>query len=491
MAGKKDMLKIEWSPDRQSKTPLYQQIVDYFSKQIHLGNWCDGQVLPSQRELAKKFKVNRSTIIQAMDELSAYGIIESDFGGGTRIVTNGWLSIIKEKKLKWEDYINKGYSHANLPSVQAINRLEFENGIVRMCTGELSPELGQAGRIKEAMEYVSRQKLYTNYPDPLGLLDLREEVQKHLRKFGIEVPLSCILIVSGALQALQTISLGIVPKALTIFTESPSYLNSLNIFQSVGAHLKGVSMDKDGLQPWKMHIQPANIGKSMLYINPTFQNPTGSVMPILRRREVLNTCQAQHIPIIEDDVFREMWIDEPPAPPLKAIDKSGSICYIGSVSKSFSGGMRLGWLVAPEPVVQRLADVKMQMDYGVGVLTQQVMAELFRRGLYQEGIDAIRPMLRSRRDLMLSLLEEYFSDLATWNRPSGGFFIWLKLNHGISTERLFYPALKKKLLILPGNAYDTNCSSCLRLTYGYLSEDEMAYGIRELAGIVRTISHME
>jgi len=319
---------------------------------------------------------------------------------------------------------------------------------------------------------------------------LRNELQTHLHGIGIDVPTSCILVVSGALQALLLISMGIVQAKSTVYVESPSYLGSLNIFESVGAEIRGIPMDENGILPWMIREWRSADRHSLLYTIPTFQNPTGCVMPVSRRREVVSYCKENHLPIIEDDVFRDLWLDEPPPPPIKSMEQNGSVVYIGSLSKCFSPGLRLGWLVGPESVVQRLSDVKMQMDYGVSVLIQQVVEELLKSGLYYVGVNTIREKLRERRDLMMRLLEESFSDLAEWKRPSGGFFVWIKLKHRVSAEQLFYKALKENLLILPGSVYNMGYSSWLRLTYGYLPLEEMEKGFRHLAEILRRSANL-
>lgn len=478
---------INWTPDRASGVPLYSQIVSYFSGKISRGEWVSGQSIPSQRRLSERFGVNRSTIVEAMDELAAMGLIERHFGGGTRIASDSWAALMHAKSPNWKRYITAGTFRSNIPTVQTINHLEFEEGIVRLSTGELSPELVQMDLAKKALASLSERRLFMNYPDPLGMPGLRLAVQAHLKRSGINVPITCILIVSGALQALQLIASGIVQPRSAVYMESPSYLKSLNILQSAGATLTGVPMDKDGILPWMIHNQPREGVCSLLYTIPTFQNPTGIVMPEERRLEVLKYCAEQHMPIIEDDVFCDLWLDAPPPPPLKALDKSGGVVYIGSLSKCFSPGLRLGWLVGPEPVVDRLADIKMQMDYGVSVLTQQVTEELLNSGLYYEGINVTRAQLRERRNFMLRLLEEFFGDLAEWNRPTGGFFVWVKLKHQLSAERIFNLALKEKLLVPPGSIYDPLYTSHLRLTYGYLSMSEMESGIRRLSQIVRSL----
>ena len=478
-------LSINWKPDRSSNVPLYSQIVGYFTNRISHGDWISGQSLPSQRDLSKSFGVNRSTIVAAMEELMAMGLVESSFGGGTRVAMDSWSLLIQEKAPNWQDYIMSGAFRHNIPTVQVINHLEFQEGTIRLSTGEMSPDLVQTELVKKVMNSLSQKELFMNYPDPLGMPSLRRSVQKLLAKRGINVPLSCILIVSGAVQALQLIASGIVRSTSTVYMEAPSYLCSMNIFQSAGAVLSGVPMDKDGIMPWMIRNQQRT-GPGILYTIPTFQNPTGIVMPESRRKEVLKYCIEHNMPIIEDDVFCDLWLDNPPPPPLKALDNSGSVVYIGSTSKSFSPGLRLGWLVGPESLVERLADIKMQVDYGVSVLPQQVVTELMEQGLYDQGTETVRKALRHRRDFMLKLLEKYFFDIATWEKPTGGFFIWIKLKNQVLAERVFNKALKERLLVPPGTIYGSKSVSCLRLTFGYLDADIMEKSMYQLSQVIRS-----
>ena len=478
-------IQITWKPDKRSQLSIYSQIVSYFREKISSGDWVSGQKLPSQRKLAELFDVNRSTIVEAMDELTAMGLLESSYGGGTRIANDGWSALMQDKAPDWQSYIKASRFRPNVPTVQIINKLEFEDGITRMSTGELSPELMQTEITKDILSNLSDRELFMNYPDPLGMPSLRREIQKHLRGKGIDVPISCILVVSGALQALQLISTGIVRSQAKVYVESPSYLGSLNIFQSVGAQLCPVPMDASGIIPWGSKEMQSGGAHSLLYTIPTFQNPTGCVMPVKRRQEVLQYCTERHIPIIEDDVFRDLWLDETPPPPMKSFDRCGSVVYTSSLSKCFSPGFRLGWLVGPEAIVQHLADVKMQMDYGVSVLTQQVAEELFSSGAYEVGVTNIRRELKRRRDLMMMLLERWFSGLADWNCPAGGFFVWVRLRNRVSAESLFNRALSEGLLIMPGGVYDRGHTSSIRLTYGYLSDAEMERGVRRLSEMLR------
>lgn len=481
-------IQVDWKPDRNQKLPLYSQIVGYFSEKIMQGDWISGDRLPPQRKLAKDFDVNRSTIVEAMNELLALGMVESGYGGGTRISNDTWSYLTRSRSLDWNDYTRAGGFHPNLPTVQRINHLEFEGNFTRLGTGELGASILPEEILKEALRRVTRRNLIINYPDQRGIFELRKAVSRKLSGCGIHVPPSCIFIVSGALQALQLISAAIVRDSSTIYMEAPSYIGSLNVFQSSGARLKEIPMDANGVMPWLIRSDGGKIERnSMLYVIPTFQNPTGINMPQFRRKEVLSYCQDHRIPIVEDDVFRELWLDSEAPSPIKAMDESGSVIYIGSMSKCLAPGLRIGWVVAPEAVVRRLSDVKMQMDYGVSTLAQQTAAELLESGLYDEGLSLVRERLRERREFVLEILERRFRALADWKRPEGGFFIWLRLKGKLSADRLFDEALKEKILITPGSIYNRKYGTCLRLNYAYLEKEEMADGMERLAVLLERL----
>ncbi len=477
-------IHIDWKPDKSSSIPLYSQIVSHFSDKILKGDWVVGQKIPSQRELSRLFGVNRSTIVEAMEELSALGIIEGRYGSGTKIVNDTWSLLMSNSTPNWQSYIDAGAFKANAPTVQSINKLEYDEGIIRLGTGEMSPELLPADMMKKVFHQLSRQSLSLNYPEPYGLLGLRQAICVYLKEKGIQVSPKGILITSGALQALQLISVCIVPPHSTVYVESPSYLKSLHVFQSAGTNLEGIPMDKNGMMPWMIKSGTVKSGSSILYTIPSFQNPTGGVMTEIRRAELLNFCKTNRMPIIEDDVLGELWLDSPPPQPIKAKDTSGIVLYVGSASKSLAPGLRVGWLAGPESVVERLADIKMQQDYGTSTLSQMVLTQWLESGLYQQYLEQLREKLRQRRDYMLELLEENFRDIATWEVPTGSFFVWMKVSQNVQVNKIFERALKENLLINPGSIYDFYQSQYIRLSYAYASLPQMKKGLVKLAKII-------
>lgn len=481
--GEKTMptIKIDWKPNKNSKTPVYRQIIEYIREKVATGDWIIGSKLPSQRAMSESFGVNRSTIVTAMEELVAYGILESDFGGGTKVKSNTW-SLLASQPPDWGSYIESGPFKANVDAIKTINKLEFDPTYIRIGTGELSPRLYPSKIVNKIFKKMPERILSLNYLGPLGLTELRKALSERLYlEQGIQSSLENTLIVSGSLQGLQLISVCMLQKGSLIYTEAPTYLKSVQVFQSEGMNLRGIPMDKDGIQYWNIKENSRN---ALLYTIPTNQNPTGTVMSKERRWELLNFCQKERLPILEDDAYGQLWLDEKPPKPIKAYDTNGTVIYMGTVSKTMAPGLRIGWVVGPEAVVERMGDVKMQTDYGASSVSQWIMTELLTGGDYDIYLANLRKELKIRRDIALKSLEKNFSQIATWNEPAGGFYIWLKFNKKISIDKLFHNALKYKVLLNPGSIYDYSESNAIRISYSYAEPEDIEKALEILAGLV-------
>lgn len=478
---------VDWVPDKQSKEPVYQQIVDYISRKISNGDWAIGYYLPSERLLAEKFQVNRSTISVALDILKNYGIIDGKSGKGTVIVSNTWSLMISSNEANWGSYVNSGYFKENLPTIQEINKMEFQEGVVRLGTGELSPQLYPSQMMEDIFVKLSQSITSLNYLEPLGLLELREVLSERLKEKGIQCKPSEILITSGSLQALQLISVSILNQGSLVYTEAPSYIKSLQVFQSAGMKLEGINLDSEGIQYWKIAEDRKNKEEAILYTIPSFHNPTGIVMSAGRRRELFKFCTNNRVPVIEDDAYGDLWLEEEPPKPLKSMDEHGMIVYLGTISKVLAPGLRIGWLVGSESVVERLGDVKMQTDYGASSVSQWILKEILSNPHYDQYLKETRIELKKRRKLMISALEKHCKDLAMWDASKGGFYIWLDFKGDVSMEKLFHAALKEGILLNPGSIYDFRKNNALRLSYSYIDENDIMDSIEKLSDIVRTI----
>ncbi|WBW94989.1 aminotransferase-like domain-containing protein [Oceanirhabdus sp. W0125-5] len=474
---------INWKPNRDSDKSLYNQIYNYIINQISNGDWYIDSRLPSERKLAEAMEVNRSTISNVLDELKSEGVLISRGSKGTFVANNTWSILASISQPNWKKYLDQGIHKPNQTTIQMINKYEFEDGMIRLGTGEISSELFPSEYVNEIMSNLPLNSL--NYEEPLGYKPLREAICKYLSKFDIQLKPEQVLIVSGSLQALSLISIGLLQPGSTVFVEKPSYLKSLHIFQSAGMKLKEILMDEDGIDLNDLRKKLNKSGTNMLYTIPTFHNPTGIVMNESKRKQLMEIIKEFQLPVIEDDAYADLWFSKAPPKPLKSMDDSGSVLYTGTLSKSFSPGLRIGWIAGSESVIERLADIKMQTDYGSSSISQLIAYEWFDKGYHERYQIDLKSSLKSKCNLVLELLSTYFSDIAKWEKPNGGFYIWVTLKKDINMFKLFEDALKSKLLINPGYIYDFNENNSIRLSIAYATKSELEYGIKKLSEIIR------
>ncbi|WP_225435307.1 MocR-like pyridoxine biosynthesis transcription factor PdxR [Bacillus aerolatus] len=460
----------------------YEKVMNYIKECIASGEWPVGSKIPSQRKLAELFSVNRSTIVTALEELKADGLLEGVMGKGTIVVNNTWTLLAASPPSDWNEYASVSLPKPS-PAAET-SEAEQPAHLIELSKGELAQDIFPTDNMQQVMMRLAESLEPFGYEEPKGYLPLRQAISDYMGRQGTEVSPSSILIVSGALQGLQLISAGLLHRGSTVLLEKPSYLYSLHVFQSAGMNLCGLPMDEEGLQAAAISKKAEAGPSSILYTIPCFHNPTGILMSESRRRELLDICEQKQLPVIEDDIYRELWIDSPPPPTLKSLDASGHVLYIGSFSKTLTPGLRIGWIAGPDQVIERLADIKMQTDYGSSSLSQLVAAEWISSGLYEQHLSFVREELKKRRSAALEALNRYMSDLAEWDVPSGGFLIWLRLKANIQVKELNLKAYKEGVLLNPGSIYTGESIQAIRLSYGYASIEEFEQAISKLRKII-------
>lgn len=328
---------MNWKPNRHSHLTVQEQIVDWIKSHIERGDWTVGTKIPTQRQLATQFNVNRSTVQLVLDELKADGLLESKMGSGVFVANNSWSVLLNKAQPNWQQHIESSIHKPNYHTIQLINEYEQRDHIIRLGTGELSPDLLPTKQIEQSLKQISLESKEIGYSSPQGSEKLRGILCSYLKKRGIQTRPENILIVSGALQALQLIAFGLLEEGSIVFQEQSSYLNSVHPFQSAGMRMITVSRNGHltaNLRALKRKRQ------SIFYCVPTLHNPTGYNWSMEEKKKLYNACNDLQIPIIEDDVYHELLF-ESSSPAMKSFDTSGQVLYIGSVSKTLSPGLLL------------------------------------------------------------------------------------------------------------------------------------------------------
>jgi GntR family transcriptional regulator of abcA and norABC len=391
-------MKYMWKPDRSSKKPIYQQIADYIERRISFGEFPAGSVLPSERKFADLLGVNRSTVVQAYEELRASGLVESAKGSGTRVSKHKWGIALKQTP-NWNQYVEGGTFLPNLSIIRRI-REEIRKGdtLIDFASGELSSDLFPNGIIRELLQKQPFQE-QLGYDDPQGFSPLRESLVSFLDKnHHIHSTDSSILITSGSQQSIYLITQCLLGPGDAVAIEDPSYCYSLPMFQSAGLRLFRLPVDENGINPDDIIPLYRQHRIRMIFVNPNYQNPTGSVMAPERRVRLLEIATDLGIPIVEDDPFTLTAFDGNPPPTLKSLDTTGIVLYIGSFSKIAASGLRIGWLIAPQAVVSRLTDARQQMDFGLSTIPQWVANQFITGGHFENQIIHLRKALFHKRN---------------------------------------------------------------------------------------------
>lgn len=475
-----------WKPDRSSKKALYEQIADHIEQRISYGEFPPGSFLPSERKLAEQFEVNRSTIISAFAELRSLGIIESRSGSGTQVSASKWGATPKHTP-NWSRFVEGGSFLPNLPFLRRIREALAHNpSLIDFASGELSGDLAPTDEIATLMS-TNLYTSYLGYANPQGSTPLREALVAYLSNYrGIRTTESSILITSGSQQSLFLITQCLLSPGDAVAIEDPSYCYSLPMFQSAGLRLFRLPVDNQGIEPEDIRTLYKKHRIKMVFLNPTYQNPTGAVLSVERRKRLLDIISELGLPVVEDDPYSLTSFEGVPPVPLKAMDTMGSILYIGSFSKIAASGLRIGWMVAPRSIVERLADARQQMDFGLSIIPQQVAGQFLQSSYLDPHLERLRIQLQFKRDLLIEALEKELPGLIEYVAPQGGLHFWCKLIPNISDAKLLEESIKKGIVFVPGSVYGSD-SGYVRFTFARTKVEDIKPGIARFAMAVREL----
>ncbi|RKP53917.1 PLP-dependent aminotransferase family protein [Cohnella endophytica] len=465
-----------WKPDRNSKKALYEQIADHLEQRISYGEFPPGSLLPSERKLAEQLGVNRSTVVLAFAELRSLGIIESRTGSGTRVSTSKWEATPKHTP-NWSRFAEGGSFLPNPPFMRRIREALIQQpDLIDFASGELAADLAPTIELAQLMKE-HKYTSYLGYDNPQGSTLLRQELVDYLQRYrGIRTTESSILITSGSQQSLYLITQCLLSPGDAVAVEDPSYCYSLPMFQSAGLRLFRLPVDEHGIQPDDVRSLYKKHRIKMVFLNPNFHNPTGTVLCEERRQQLRDVTSELGLPIVEDDPFSLTAYDGLPPKPLKALDDIGSILYIGSFSKIAASGLRIGWMVAPNSIVSRLADARQQMDFGLSIIPQQVAGQFIGSHYFEPHLDRLRMELRFKRDLLIEALEKELPGQIHYKVPDGGLHLWCKLFKKMNDSKLLEESIKRGVVFVPGSVYGSD-SDFVRFTFARPKTEDIGRGI--------------
>jgi len=326
---------------------------------------------------------------------------------------------------------------------------------------------------------------------PQGYRPLREFLTAKLKRdAGIDCTADDILIVSGSLQALDLVNATLLARGDTVIVEQDSYQGALNRLARLGVNAVGIPLDGDGMRIDALASALADLKRrgvtaKYIYTIPTVQNPTGTIMPMARRAELLKLAEQYGVPVFEDDCYADLIWDGQRPPAIHAMNKNGGVIHIGSFSKSIAPALRVGFIVAPWEMLSRMLALK--TDAGSGALEQMVLAE-YCAPHFTTHVPKLTRRLRAKLDTLMEALNEQFGTSAEFETPAGGIFLWVKLPDNVDTLKLYQAALAAGVSINPGPEWSTDKTHAgcrLRLCFASPSHEQIREGVAVLADICR------
>jgi 2-aminoadipate transaminase len=301
-----------------------------------------------------------------------------------------------------------------------------------------------------------------------------------------------VLVTTGGQQVIDLMCKTFVDPGDVVVAEAPTYPGAVPSFMAYQADVAQVAMDADGMRVDELEalldrLEADGRRPKFVYTVPSFQNPAGVTLSLERRRRLVSIAHERELLVLEDNPYSLLRYEGEPVPTLQSLDGGNFVVYLGTFSKILSAGIRLGWAVAPAPIIDKMNLGKQGVDLCSSSMTQLFVAEYFADGRWTDYVGSLRDLYRRRRDAMLDALAEHFPREAEWTYPQGGMFLWATLPDYIDTTDLLARALGEKVAFVPGRAayVDGRGGSSMRLNFSGSGEDDIREGIRRIGKVVR------
>jgi len=323
-----------------------------------------------------------------------------------------------------------------------------------------------------------------------GTPELRDVIVRLMAQDSINIHPEDIIITGGGQQALDLLAKIFISSGDKILVEAPTYVGAIQAFNSYEADMISIPLDENGIQVDLLErelkeLKAKGERPKFLYVVPDFHNPAGVTLSQDRREKLLALSKEYNLLVLEDNPYSRLRFEGEYIKPLRAQDPS--VIYISTFSKIFSPGVRLGWINAPRPILEKLNLGKQAADLCSSSFAQKIVAEYFKDDFWLNHVNYLAEVYRKRRDAMVAAMEEFFPEEVTWSLPHGGLFLWAQLPEYIDTAEMLAEAISEKVAYITGRAFfpDRSGKNCMRLNFSYPNETEIHTGIKRLAKVIK------
>lgn len=377
--------------------------------------------------------------------------------------------------------------------VKGILKVTQSPEIISFAGGLPAPELFPVKEIAKVCEEicVTEGEKVLQYSPTEGRPTLRGKIAERTnQKYKTRLTASNILITTGSQQNLDFAGKIFLEPGDTVLTESPTYLAAINAFKAYEPVFKEVPTDGEGILPEELEkILAAHKNVKFIYVIPDFQNPTGICWTMERRTKFMEVINKFNLPVLEDNPYGALRYEGTTLPSLQSMDTKGLVMSMGTFSKTFCPGLRLGWLAADPAILQEFIKVKQSADLHTSAFDQAIVNKYMDEYSLDEHIKEINALYKKRRDVIISAMEKYFTDGTTWTHPEGGLFLWLTFPAGISARKVFDKCIEKQVAGVLGEFFYPNGNNDhhMRINYSNMPEDRIIEGIKRMAQALQEV----
>ena len=379
-------------------------------------------------------------------------------------------------------------------AIRELLKLTQRSDIISFAGGLPSPDSFPIEQLKEisceVLEKEGAQAL--QYGSTEGDNKLREILVNRYRKDGVDITTNNLVITTASQQALDLIPKIFVNPGDKVICGLPSYLGALSSFSTYGAQMIGIRLDDKGMRADLLEkelekMKAKGEKPKFIYIIPDFQNPAGITMPESRRLEIIEIARKYDVLIVEDSPYRELRFEGEPQRTMLQLDGTGQVILLGTMSKIFVPGFRMGWVVAHEDIIDKIVMAKQATDLCTSAYLQKIAAVYFEKGYFDQNLKKIIDSYRIKRDAMLAAFRKYMPQGVKWTEPEGGLFLFLTLPEHMNAEEFFKIAIDQKVAFVLGSVFhcDGSGHNTMRLNFSFMSKEQNEEGVKRLAAAIK------
>jgi len=380
-------------------------------------------------------------------------------------------------------------------AIRELLKLTSDPEIISFAGGLPDPSTFPVEDLKEVVAEVLEEDAAKalQYGSTEGDTKLRELVVENYRAKGFDITIDNVMITTASQQALDLLAKLFINRGDKVIVGLPSYLGGLGAFNAYGAEAVGIEFDEHGMIAEKLESTLADMKAKdekpkFIYIIPDFQNPAGITMPQSRRKKIIEIAKAYDVLIVEDSPYKELRFEGEEQKSLYALDNTGQVITLGTFSKIFVPGFRIGWVIAHPEITDKFITAKQSTDLCTSPFVQKIAAKYIAKGYYEKNLKKTIQLYKEKKEGMMKAFDKYMPDCVSWTKPEGGLFLFVTLPEYMDAEKLFMKAIKEKVAFVIGSAFycDGGGKNSMRINLSYMDKESNTEGVKRLAKVIES-----